>query len=98
MKVQERIEPTIESSGLKRAFKTKRILQYTRKVIVLREVSTPRYSASKKSQALDVAQRIKKRKHDKFEASFEKVLMETEDDSESNGFDTRVMDTFQSSP
>lgn len=24
--------------------------------------------------------------------------METEDDSESNGFDTRVMDTFQSSP
>lgn len=68
------------------------------KGVVLRDVSTPGFPSSKKRQDLHVAQFLKKLKTYSAKASIERVIVETEDKSKSNGLPKRVFDSFEVSP
>lgn len=94
LKSQDEASPKIQSFVLKNAFKTKRSLQYMRKGIIIRDVLTHVSPESKNHQSLDVAQRLKKRKLDTTEASYEKVTVETEDESETDKSSKRIVDSF----
>lgn len=75
-----------EITAKKSCFKRVKKLQITRRGVVLCEFSSPGSPALTKHQALDVAHKLKNRKHNQEEVQFEKVIMETENDSD--GSDT----------
>lgn len=54
--------------------------------------------ASKKCQALDVAQQIKKRKHDQVRVALENVKGDTGNGSDSDMSDIRIEDSYIGSP
>lgn len=73
-------------------------LQFTRWGVILHEVSSHGSPTSKKHRALDVVQRLKKRNHDQDEVQFEKLNVDTKNDSHSDDSDTRIEDSFHVSP
>ncbi|CAI9293187.1 unnamed protein product [Lactuca saligna] len=96
--IVEIVEPTVvktsNSFSSKGGPKKAQKLQFTRKGVFVCEVPCLGSPTSKKCQALDVAQQLKRRKHDQFRVPLENVHVETEQGSESDKTDIRIEYSF----